>query len=199
MKVEWRTIPAAPGYSVSNTGLVRSEQRVLIMKNGIQKTVRTKILRQHKAGSGYLAVHIGNKRRDYVHRLVALAFIGNPPPGCEVNHIDENKENNNADNLEWVTRADNLRHGTRNKRCKDIGMKQSKPVVATKDGRVIAEFASIREAGRAGYKRQCISKCCRNPAATHAGLHWHYKGIVSKYAKGVLVNAKGVKASAVSF
>jgi hypothetical protein len=48
-----------------------------------------------------------------VHRLVAFTFLENDDPKHKtvVNHLDKNKLNNNADNLEWTTLADNSRHG----------------------------------------------------------------------------------------
>lgn len=48
----------------------------------------------------------------YTHRLIAVAYIPNPFNKLEVNHIDENKSNNSIDNLEWVTRRENVNHGT---------------------------------------------------------------------------------------
>ena len=45
-----------------------------------------------------------------VHRLVAIAFIGNPQKGQEVNHIDGNKGNNAVENLEWVSKSENQQH-----------------------------------------------------------------------------------------
>ena len=45
-----------------------------------------------------------------VHRLVAKAFIPNPNNYREVNHIDENKDNNNYKNLEWCNREQNISH-----------------------------------------------------------------------------------------
>ena len=47
---------------------------------------------------------------EYVHRIVALAFLNNPNGLPEVNHIDGDKSNNNVANLEWVSRSDNTKH-----------------------------------------------------------------------------------------
>ena len=64
-------------------------------------------------GNGYLIVglNFGGKRKNYyVHRLVAEAFCYKPQ-GCDVvNHIDYNKCNNTAKNLEWCTQKSNILH-----------------------------------------------------------------------------------------
>lgn len=59
-------------------------------------------------GAGYMSVHIGDWKRDYIHRLVATAFIPNPNNLPQINHIDYNKSNNRVDNLEWIKRSDNI-------------------------------------------------------------------------------------------
>ena len=58
---------------------------------------------------GYLRVWINNKD-EYVHRIVAACFVPNPKGYREVNHIDGNKQNNNAENLEWCSRSYNNKH-----------------------------------------------------------------------------------------
>ena len=102
----WKDIQGYEGlYQVSNLGRVRS----LHYRN--TNEVRELFLKPHNRG--YLQVELhkyGNRKMFTVHRLVALAFVDGFAENREVNHIDENKHNNRADNLEWVTTSENVRH-----------------------------------------------------------------------------------------
>ena len=70
-----------------------------------------------KGGYKMVDLHFcGVRKRMYVHRLVAQAFIPNPNNLPQVNHKDENKLNNCVSNLEWCTHAYNQRYGTKNER-----------------------------------------------------------------------------------
>ncbi len=62
---------------------------------------------------GYKRVNLRNKTY-FLHRLVAKYFVPNPENKEQVNHIDGNKENNCADNLEWCTNQENRDHAVRN-------------------------------------------------------------------------------------
>lgn len=104
----WRDVKGFEGrYLVSNHGRVYS----LLMN---------KIMRQHLTREGYKFVAIYKEKNNqvscYVHRLVGFAFCDGYEEGFVVNHIDECKTNNNAENLEWVSFKTNINHGTRGQR-----------------------------------------------------------------------------------
>jgi hypothetical protein len=69
-----------------------------------------KILKQGVHGAGYMKVaKIGfDKKGQYVHRMVADAWLGKCPEGMEVNHKDHCKSNNSVDNLEYITHSENI-------------------------------------------------------------------------------------------
>lgn len=63
--------------------------------------------------NGYLKAHVCGKYL-FVHRLIAELFCDNQYGYEQVDHIDGNKMNNRADNLEWVTASENLRRAYQN-------------------------------------------------------------------------------------
>lgn len=127
----WKDVAGYEGcYQVSPLGDVRSLSRRIPRGTGFM-ALKGRVLVPAKAGRGYPFVVLyvgGTKKSAYVHRLVAEAFIGPCPPNREVNHKDGNKDNNSVGNLEYVSRAENLRHaresgllrlvGADNPRCK---------------------------------------------------------------------------------
>ena len=105
----WKQIDGADDYyEVSNYGRVRIRSH--IDKNG--NLIDSKLIAPTDNGSGYLQYRImyrGKRKHKYAHRLVAEAFIENPLNLEEVDHIDDVRSNNRVDNLQWISRQDNMR------------------------------------------------------------------------------------------
>ena len=114
MMEEWRAVPGYEGlYDVSNKGNVRNVRR-------------NKLLRLQKTNNGYIRVVLSKNRIKtgfQVHRLVALTFLPNPDNLPQVNHLDEDKTNNNVDNLEWCTAKYNNNYGSRKDKVRDTKIK----------------------------------------------------------------------------
>jgi hypothetical protein len=84
-------------YIVYSDGKIWSNARNRFCKNSLNR-------------DGYIQSSIG-----LVHRILATCFIDNPYNKKEVNHVDGNKLNNLLSNLEWCTRAENVKHAYDNK------------------------------------------------------------------------------------
>lgn len=113
----WRPIPGHPGYEASDQGRVRSLDREVPVTGGSMRAVKGKVLRPQERRDGRLVFQAAQGRTIYVHRAVALAFLGPAPTGMEVCHNDGDPSNNRPSNLRWDTRRNNMldmhEHGTR--------------------------------------------------------------------------------------
>lgn len=148
-------------YQVSNTGKVRHK------KHGLKKLQ----VGEH----GYLWVPLWDGKKylhKRVHRIVAEAFIPNPNGYKEVNHIDEDKTNNSALNLEWCSRKQNIEHSILS------GKYVVRPVSQySTEGFFIASYSSASEAERAtGVPRTHICKCAKGRYGfkSAGGFIWKY-------------------------
>ena len=175
MTENWKSVKGYEGlYEVSDLGNVRH------IKDG-KTTMKT--LCPNKRGYVRVQLWKGNKGVHHsVHRIVAEAFVPNPLGKPQVNHIDENKQNNRASNLEWCTQIENHNHGTINERISASltnNPKRTKKVNAYDDsGTLVFSFASIREANRQlGVNASDITQCCKKN-----GTHKHAGGYVWRYA-----------------
>lgn len=115
MKEEWRDIVGYEGiYQVSNTGLVRSLDRLRKHKGNNVVKIKGVTLKGYVSDStGYRMVGLsknGNAKTFTVHRLTATHFLENIKNKPQVNHIDCDKLNNRIDNLEWSTSSENTKH-----------------------------------------------------------------------------------------
>lgn len=141
----WRPIGGYEGlYEVSNLGRVKSLSRTVTYTNTLGKTIHNKVPATIRAygtnPNGYLHVPLsksGKLSNTRLHRLVAEAFIENPGNLPQVNHIDGDKRNNTASNLEWVTHQENIAHANRTGLISDNGPDSVRAKLTWEDVRYI--------------------------------------------------------------
>lgn len=96
---------------VSDHGSVKSVDRIIKRSDGVVYRRRSKIMKQTQDKDGYMVVSLskdGVTKKCKVHVLVAAAFVDGWFDGAEVDHIDNNRKNNAATNLQWVTHLENV-------------------------------------------------------------------------------------------
>lgn len=151
---QWKPILSlGSNYEASSKGRIRRATASRGTKIG-------RIITSGVMPSGYIiaSVQINRKTTTFlVHRLVAEAFIGPIPDGLEVNHKDSNKANNHPENLEYVTRSENLIHAIESTGAYR-GERNSQAII-TED---IVRDIRKQHASGLGYKR----------LAKHFGLSW---------------------------
>lgn len=154
---EWKDIPSeiihgTKGYKISNYGRVKNH--------------KGRITEGSNHESGYLWVSISPKQY-LLHRLVAKTFIPNPENKDQVNHIDGNKENACANNLEWCSNTENQIHKV------NSGLSNSTKKIVQYDLQMnkIKEFNSQIEASKElKINNSNISSCCKGKVKTAGGF-----------------------------
>lgn len=186
----WKDVIGYEGlYEVSNFGRIKSKERVVNNSKG-KRIVKSKILSPFISNSGYYAIVLHKTRPvfklNYIHRLVANAFLPNKNNLEQINHIDGNKLNNNVFNLEWCSRSDNIKHAikigliskdTLIEQIKQMNKIVRKPILQIKNGEIIAEYESTVIAGKQFSKNadRNISACARHKLKSAYGYQWEYK------------------------
>ena len=128
--------------------------------------------------SGYMGLTISvDKKVKYlaIHNAVALSFIPNPLNKPCVDHIDGDKLNNNVNNLRWVTYMENINNPITISRIKGKRREHRKKVVQLKNGVLIKEYDSIRQAAnKNNLSYSCIYRCCLGISKEHQGFSWQF-------------------------
>jgi len=153
-------------YEIDINGIVYGKKRIVDKWDG-KRLIKKAIKAQSISSKGYARVSLfknGVGKKHSVHRLVAIAFIDNIENKPDVNHKDGNKLNNNVNNLEWVTKSENIKHSInilKNKnglkfyekgknwyKEKNLPAPASKKVLMfDKNNNLIKEFTTVTEAG----------------------------------------------------
>jgi hypothetical protein len=185
----WKDIEGYEGlYQVSNIGRVKSLKRYVQNHSGASYLVPERIKkasekkeRDKKQGYMSISLYKNNKGKSfYVHRLVAEAFVENPDNKETVNHINGDKHDNRAYNLEWCSYAENNAHAVKtglNDSSHRRNRKGSMSVAQYDENmNLIAVYPSMREAERqTGIDCRSISLGIRKS--------WKYGGFIWKKAE----------------
>jgi len=186
----WKPIADYKGlFEVSSLGRIKSLEREVV--NNLTGRIHVKpeiICKQQKNGHGYMCITLQrpgkkDKRRRYVHQLVAEAFLSNPNSLHDINHKNEDKTDNRVENLEYCDRKHNMNWGTlqerkRNKMYKNTEERFSDVVQYTVNMKIVAVYKNAGDASRkTGFRRGSISRCCRGERNTYMGYKWGYKKI----------------------
>ena len=180
----WKDVVGYEGlYQVSNLGRVYSVMRII---NGIHYGGRmVRQFQRDKKDKFYLHVQLWNKGKPkcmLVHRLVAMAFLPNPNNYPCVNHKDEDKQNNKADNLEWCDASMNGKHKFQ------IGLQRPKKgfdnvlskavAMYSLNGDLLHIFGSLSDAvlflNRPHSSYHCIARCCNGERKTALKHKWEW-------------------------
>lgn len=159
----WKDIPNYEGlYQASNEGRIRTvEGKTTSSARFKERHWKSRIMKgrgnNRKTGKRVALWKDGQCKEFLVARLVALTFLGTPPEKYTVNHKDGNRMNNAVNNLEWLSLADNIRHGF----ATGLYAASQKSVCLINEQKNI-RFASMNEAARfLGRSHGYISNCVK--------------------------------------
>jgi hypothetical protein len=154
---QWVEVTGSPGTHVSSQGRIRFQ--------------RGRITKGYNTG-GYYAVCPGGQRQ-LVHRLVATAFVENPDPENlnVVHHKNDNKQDNRAENLQWLDQKGNVRAAV------ESGAKSTKVVYQfdLKTGDFICSYTSAKNAHNlTGVDYERVQACARGDQSSAGKFLWSY-------------------------
>lgn len=160
----WEDIKGYEGlYQASNLGRIKSKKKIL-------KPIKGEYYKVGLSKNGVLKTF-------YIHRIIAQTFIDNKNNLTHVNHIDENKYNNNVNNLEWCTNKYNINYGNAQKKKAKSQLKYN---IIQKDnnGNIIKIWESASQVAKClNLNKGTIRKSCQKGLKNY-GYFWEYRSVI---------------------
>lgn len=165
---EWKPVKGFERYHVSSIGRVKNSKFERLMKS-------------YKTTAGYFAIALvgsnGIPSKFLVHRLVAVAFIGEQAPGTTVDHIDRDTRNNMVTNLRWATLTEQ-RKNQKKRRTGYRGIwkcdkKTGEKIELFRNLRLAAESTATKS--RSANPVQTIYAAARGSVKSAHGFKWVYE------------------------
>lgn len=172
-KEVWKDVVGYEGlYEISSFGRLKRLKRTTLGKDGVEYNYPELMIKGDYDKDGYIRTTMSKnkkKKTKKIHRLVAEAFIPNPNNYPEVNHLDETKDNNHVNNLEWITTKGNANYGTRNKRiakhpnqlAKINNWKRPVRITNLKNGKVKIYESATKAGKELDFCQTLVSRACR--------------------------------------
>lgn len=182
---QWKDVVGYEGmYAVSNLGRVAGLYRITVTKAGWCRSCKPQIMKPKRncKKTGHLVIYLcknGKHNPEYVHRMVALAFIPNPNNLPMVEHLDCDATNNKIHNLRWTTQSGNMNNPITIKRMSESQRKKRlpmlhKPVVCISSNGETKFYKSMSETVKDGFRSSSVSICCSGKIKTHRNCRWMY-------------------------
>ena len=174
-KCDYKPIPNFDDYLISKNGDIyskKSYKKLSININRFKKN-RARII---------VSLYNNDMKRisNRLHRLVAITYLPNPLNKPEVNHIDGDCYNNNVNNLEWVTKIENIKHARKNNLIKPSRVGRN-IIQYDKNMNMIKEYNSIRKAGeQLNVLSTTIDKALSGKLKYAKGYIWKYKDEINE-------------------
>lgn len=165
----WKPVNGYTGlYEVSDKGRIKALPK-RIDSGKCHRSWPEHIMQTAEDNKGYLRTVLskgGKAKTVKVHRVVAEAFLHNPNGYTQVNHLDGNKHNNAASNLEWCDQSENMLHACRTKLKLCNGENNSAAKLSAKEAEWIrthyqkrhAEFGAVALGKKFGVHRKTIMR-----------------------------------------
>ena len=192
MNEVWKDVQGFEGlYQVSNLGRVRSLDRITIDRRGRNIHRKGMILKDCiNKGRGYYRVSLSDGHRNYtqyeVHRLVAIHFVPGYKDGLVVNHKNEIRTDNRAENLEWCTQAYNLKYSD------VVKWKRRQVYQYDLDGNYITKFKCCADAEKmiGTYQGAMVHVMYESKVGMWKGYRWSFDFKTKEQWKEILKNNK---------